>query len=214
MQLKDVMALRRNDMVDNQLEARGIKDERVLDAMRSIPREAFVDPAMAESAYDDRPLSIGFSQTISQPYIVALMTELLELKGNEKVLEIGTGSGYQTAVLSKLAAEVYSIEIVKPLYDRTSKLLAPYKNVTVANRDGYNGWKEHAPYDRIIVTAAPENVPEPLIEQLKAGGIMVIPSGPHGWSQSLIKIVKKPDGTISKDFICDVAFVPLTRKDI
>ena len=208
---KDIMYIRRKNMVENQLAARGIKDQKVLDAMLSVAREDFITPDMSESAYDDRPLSIGFSQTISQPYIVALMTELLCLKGKEKVLEIGTGSGYQTAILSKLAKKVYSIEIVAPLYERTSKLLAGYRNVICANRDGYNGWEEHASYDRIIVTAAPEDIPAPLMGQLKAGGIMVIPSGPHGWTQSLIKITKKSDGTIKKDYICDVAFVPLTR---
>jgi protein-L-isoaspartate(D-aspartate) O-methyltransferase len=209
---KDIMALRRKHMVEEQLAARGIKDVRELDAMLTVPREEFIDSAIAESAYDDRPLSIGFSQTISQPYIVALMTELLELKGKEKVLEIGTGSGYQTAILSKLSGKVYTIEIVAGLYERTSKLLAGYKNVITANRDGYNGWIEHAPYDRIIVTAAPEDIPGPLIEQLSVGGIMVIPAGPHGWNQSLVKITKNPNGTIKKDYICDVAFVPLTRK--
>jgi len=207
----DIMPERRRRMVDSQIVARGIKDAKVINAMLSVPREDFIDKDMSESAYDDRPLPIGFGQTISQPYIVALMTELLELNGNERVLEIGTGSGYQTAVLSKIANKVYSIEIVEPLYEKTAKILALYKNVVLSLRDGYNGWEEFAPYDRIIVTAAPEDIPQPLISQLKTKGIMVLPSGPSGWGQSLIKILKKADGTFSKEYVCDVAFVPLTR---
>ncbi|MBM3707890.1 MAG: protein-L-isoaspartate(D-aspartate) O-methyltransferase [Actinobacteria bacterium] len=201
----------RENMVQEQIISRGIKDIKVLEAMKKVPREEFVDEDMKDAAYDDRPLPIGFSQTISQPYIVALMTESLELSGDEKVLEIGTGSGYQTAVLAEITREIYSVEIVKPLYERAKKILSKYKNIKLSSRDGYFGWKEFAPFDRIIVTAAPENVPEPLVEQLKNGGIMVLPSGPSGWSQTLLKITKK-DGKIKTDRICDVAFVPLTRK--
>jgi protein-L-isoaspartate(D-aspartate) O-methyltransferase len=201
----------REKMVRDQIEARGIKDKKVLDLMLKVPREDFISRDMADFAYDDRPLSIGFGQTISQPYIVALMTELLALSGNEKVLEIGTGSGYQTAILSMAAKEVFSIEIVKPLYEITKNILAEYKNIKLALRDGYFGWAEFAPFDRIIVTAAPENIPEPLVLQLKEGGIMVIPLGPSGWGQSLLK-ARKEKGRLVTEKICDVSFVPLTRK--
>lgn len=208
---QDRLSSLRERMVKEQIISRGIRDTKVINAMLKVPRDEFVDEDMKDDAYDDRPLPIGFSQTISQPYIVALMTESLELAGDEKVLEIGTGSGYQTAILAEIAAEVYSIEIVKPLHERAKKILSKYKNIKLSSSDGYFGWNEFSPYDRIIVTAAPENVPEPLIEQLKEGGIMVLPSGPSGWSQTLLKIIKK-DGKIKTDRICDVAFVPLTRK--
>ncbi len=200
----------REKMVREQIEARGVRDKKVLDLMRAVPREAFISPDMAGFAYDDRPLPIGFGQTISQPYIVALMTELLGLSGNEKVLEIGTGSGYQTAILSMMAKEVFSIEIVRPLYEITKNTLAGYKNIKLALRDGYFGWEEFAPFDRIIITAAPENIPEPLILQLKEGGIMVIPLGPSGQGQSLLK-ASKEKGRLITEKICDVSFVPLTR---
>jgi protein-L-isoaspartate(D-aspartate) O-methyltransferase len=204
----------REKMVREQIEARGVRDKKVLDLMLAVPREDFISPDMAGFAYDDRPLPIGFGQTISQPYIVALMTELLELSGDEKVLEIGTGSGYQTAVISMIAKEVFSIEIVKPLYEIAKNTLAGYKNIRLALRDGYFGWAEAAPFDRIIVTAAPENIPEPLIMQLKEGGIMVIPQGPSGQSQTLLKAIKEKDRLVI-DKICDVSFVPLTRnKDL
>ena len=200
----------REKMVRDQIEARGVKDKKVLDAMLKVPREDFAGRDMADSAYEDRPLSIGFGQTISQPYIVALMTELLELSGDEKVLEIGTGSGYQAAVLSMIAKEVYSIEIVEPLYEITKKVLAKYKNIKLAYGDGYFGWKECAPFDRIIVTAAPENIPEPLVLQLKDSGIMISPQGLSRWSQSLIK-ARKEKGRLVTEKVCDVSFVPLTR---
>jgi protein-L-isoaspartate(D-aspartate) O-methyltransferase len=206
--------LLREKMVIEQIEARGVRDKKVLDSMLTIPRESFLSPDMANFAYDDRPLPIGFGQTISQPYIVALMTELLELSGDEKLLEIGTGSGYQSAILSMMVKKVFSIEIVKPLYEITKSILAGYKNISLALRDGYCGWAEFAPYDRIIVTAAPENIPEPLILQLKEGGIMVIPLGPSGHGQSLLKAIKKK-GRLVTEKICDVSFVPLTRnKDL
>ena len=201
---------RRQDMVKNQIVARGVGNKKVLDAMLKVPRDKFVPVTAVFSAYEDRPLSIGHGQTISQPYIVALMTECLDLRGSEKILEIGTGSGYQTAILAEIADEVYSIEIIRPLYERAKKLLSGYKNIKLSNRDGYNGWKKYAPYDRIILTAAPESIPQPLIEQLKDGGIMVLPSGPSGWSQDLLKINKDGD-RIKTQKICDVAFVPLTR---
>ena len=200
----------REEMVKHQIAARGVSDKKVLEAMLKVPRDKFVPTSAVFGAYEDRPLSIGHGQTISQPYIVALMTECLDLDGNEKILEIGTGSGYQTAILAEIAYEVYSVEIIRPLYERAKKALSGYKNVRLFNSDGYNGWKKYAPYDRIILTAAPEGIPEPLIEQLKDGGIMVLPSGPSGWSQSLLKI-KKGKGKIKTQKICDVAFVPLTR---
>ncbi len=200
----------RKKMVSEQIEARGVKDKKVLGAMLTIPREDFAGRDMADRAYDDKPLSIGFGQTISQPYIVALMTELLDLSGDERVLEIGTGSGYQAAVLSMIVKEVYSIEIVEPLYEITKKVLSKYKNIKLSYRDGYFGWAEFAPFDRIIVTAAPEIIPEPLVLQLKEGGIMVIPQGPIGWGQSLLK-ARKVNGRLVTEKICDVSFVPLTR---
>jgi protein-L-isoaspartate(D-aspartate) O-methyltransferase len=204
----------REKMVREQIEARGIRNKIVLDIMLTVPREDFISRDMADFAYDDRPLSIGFGQTISQPYIVALMTELLELSGDEKVLEIGTGSGYQTAILSMTAKEVFSIEIVRHLYEITKNTLAGYKNIRLALRDGYFGWEEFAPFDRIIVTAAPENIPGPLVLQLKEGGIMVMPLGPSGQGQSLLK-ARKEKGRLVTEKICDVSFVPLTRnKDL
>ncbi|MBM3699336.1 MAG: protein-L-isoaspartate(D-aspartate) O-methyltransferase [Actinobacteria bacterium] len=207
---KDNYLLARQNMVSGQIIARGIKDEKVISAMRKVRRQEYTDEEMRQFAYEDRPLPIGQGQTISQPYIVALMTELLCLKGDEKVLEIGTGSGYQTAIIAEIAAEVYSIEIIKPLYERAKKALSKYNNIHLKNDDGYNGWLQYSPYDRIIATAAPEKIPKPLTEQLKDGGIMVLPCGPSGFSQVLYKIVKKGKDSITER-VCDVAFVPFTR---
>lgn len=201
----------RSRMVSSQIISRGIKDERVIDAMQTIPRERFVPAEYMGCAYDDRPLPIGMGQTISQPYIVALMTESLELSQNMKVLEIGTGSGYQSAVLAEIAKEVYSVEINSELYNRTKKILASYLNIKLSNHDGSIGWEKYSPYDRIIVTAAPSDIPEAYYGQLKEGGIMVIPVGPSSWSQELYKIIKT-GGRIKRVKICDVAFVPLTGK--
>ena len=200
----------RKKMVAQQIMARGISDKKVLEAFGKVPRENFIDEESYPNAYDDRPLPIGYGQTISQPYIVALMTESLELEGDKTVLEIGTGSGYQTAILAEIVKQVYSIEIVIPLYERAKKILSGYKNISLAGMDGYFGWKERSPFYRIIVTAAPEEIPPPLIDQLKNDGIMVVPSGPAGWNQVLLKITKK-NGKLSTIKICDVAFVPLTR---
>jgi protein-L-isoaspartate(D-aspartate) O-methyltransferase len=202
----------RNTMVNEQLISRGITDKKVIEAMRKVPREDFVEENLREETYQDGPLPIGYGQTISQPYIVALMTESLELEGNEKVLEIGTGSGYQTAILAEIVKNVYTIEIVSSLYERVKKILYRYKNIKILLSDGYHGWKEYAPFDRIIVTAAADKIPYPLIDQLKDGGIMILPSGPPGWGQVLLKIVKQK-GKIKTERICDVAFVPLTRKN-
>lgn len=201
----------REMMVEYQLKGRDITDPKVLEVMSQIPRHQFVPEEYKDQAYEDHPLPIGEGQTISQPYIVALMTQNLELQGDEKVLEIGTGSGYQAAILSKLVEEVYTVEIIKSLgltaKDRLKRL--DYDNVVVQVADGYNGWPEHAPFDAIIVTAAPDHVPPPLLDQLKDGGIMVIPVGPPGSYQTLWKLTKKGDQIISKN-LGGVLFVPLT----
>jgi protein-L-isoaspartate(D-aspartate) O-methyltransferase len=201
----------RDLMVSSQIITRGIKDERVIAAMQTVPREIFVPAEYNSSAYEDRPLPIGMGQTISQPYIVALMTESLELSRDMKVLEIGTGSGYQSAVLAEIVKEVYSVEINEDLFNRTSKILTNYPNIKLSNHDGSIGWEKYSPYDRIIVTAAPSDIPEAYFSQLKEGGIMVIPVGPSSWSQELFKIIKTA-GRIKRVKKCEVAFVPLTGK--
>jgi len=206
----DDLAARRSRMVETQIVARGVRDPRVLAAMRSVPRHLFVDPSQQSQAYEDHPLPIPGNQTISQPYIVALMTELLELQPHERVLEIGTGSGYQSAVLAQLAKEVYTIEIVPELArsaaDRLKEL--HIENVTVREGDGYRGWPEKAPFDAIIVTAAPERIPQPLIDQLAPGGVMVIPVG--GFFQELKVFRKSADGRVTERDIIPVRFVPMT----
>ena len=199
----------RREMVETQIKARGIKDPKVLSAMLKVQRHLFVAERWRFLAYVDRPLPIGKGQTISQPYIVALMTELLALKGKERVLEIGTGSGYQAAVLAEIVSEVYSIEIIPDL-SRLSKQrleLMGYKNIKVICGDGYYGWPEHAPFDAIIVTCGASHVPPKLVEQLKVGGRMVIPVG-KGY-QKLMLVRKEKDGRIITKFVTDVIFVPL-----
>lgn len=203
---------RQNDryqMVAEQIESRGIKNVSVLRAMREVPRHLFVPQAYRRSAYEDRPLPIGHQQTISQPFIVAAMTELLNPQRTDKVLEIGTGSGYQAAVLSRLVKHVYSIEIVKPLADRARKDLKSigFENITVIFGDGYKGLPKHAPFDGIIVTAAPPEIPKPLLDQLKVGGKMVIPVGET--RQELKLLTKTKDG-IKTERIFGVRFVPMT----
>jgi protein-L-isoaspartate(D-aspartate) O-methyltransferase len=201
-------------MVREQIESRGVSDPGVLAAMRKVPRHEFVDERYAEAAYEDHPLPIGFGQTISQPYIVALMTELLHLTPEAKVLEIGTGCGYQTAVLAEIAAAVYSAEIIEVLAKESADRLRRlgYQNVHVRHADGYLGWPEQAPFDGIVVTAGADHVPPPLIEQLKRGGRMVIPVGePHG-EQMLLVVEKALNGRISTRNITSVLFVPLTRE--
>ncbi len=200
----------RENMIRDQIVSRGIKDKKVLDALRNVPRDNFVDEEYKSSSYEDRPLPIGSGQTISQPYIVALMTESLELTGNEKVLEIGTGSGYQAALLAEITKEVYTVEVNTSLYEKNKKLLKKYKNIIMSNHDGYLGWEKYAPYDRIIVTAAPDHIPRPFVDQLKDGGIMVIPVGPSSWNQVLYKVIKQYSN-IKKISLCGVAFVPLVR---
>ena len=201
----------RQDMVEEQIIRRGVRHARVLEAMRSVPRHEFVPMDQRGRAYDDMPLPIGFEQTISQPYIVALMTEELDPKPTEKVLEIGTGSGYQAAVLAKLVKEVYSIEIVEPLGRRAAEDLkrVGFTNVFTRVGDGYAGWPEKAPFDAIIVTCAPEKVPLALVEQLKDGGRMVIPVGGEG-SQTLYLMVKRAGAMEQRERI-PVRFVPMTR---
>ena len=196
-------------MVTEQIQRRGISDKLVLSAMRKVPRQEFVPDNMKSYAYEDSPLPIGENQTISQPYIVALMTELLGLKGGEKVLEIGTGSGYQAAVLAEIAKEVYTIEIIKYLADSADERLhrLGYKNVTVKYGDGYQGWKEHAPFDGIMVTAAPDHIPQPLVDQLKIGGRMVIPVGD---AFQELKLIVKKDKNVTEKNIVPVRFVPMT----
>ncbi len=201
----------REAMVKYQIEARGIKDRRVIEAMRKVPRHLFVPPEYRDAAYEDRPLPIGEGQTISQPYIVALMTEALELKGGERVLEIGTGSGYQAAILAELAGEVYTIEIVPSLAKRAEELLRDlgYDNVHVSQGDGSFGWPEAAPFDAIILTCAAPRVPERLLEQLKDKGRMVLPLGRDPFFQSLVLIAKDGD-EFEQRMITGVVFVPMT----
>jgi protein-L-isoaspartate(D-aspartate) O-methyltransferase len=199
-------------MVADQLIRRQIKSEAVLDAMRSVPRHLFIPENMIGHAYDDSPMPIGWGQTISQPYIVAYMTELLEPAFGLKVLEIGAGSGYQAAVLAHLGCDVYSIEYVEKLAVGASKILADlgYGNVKVRHGNGYNGWQEEAPFDAVIVTAAPEDIPESLIAQLAEGGMMIVPVGRVHSVQSLMRITKK-DGKLTGEDLLPVRFVPMVR---
>ena len=198
-------------MVEHQLKARGIKDERVLAAMAKVPREEFIAADARTDAYEDGPLPIGYDQTISQPYIVAFMTEQLRPKPSDRVLEIGSGSGYQAAILAELVADVYTIEIIEPLAktaEATLQRLA-YKNVHIKVGDGYKGWPEEAPFDAVIVTCAPEKVPQPLVDQLKDGGRMVIPVGER-FAQQLYLLEKK-NGQLKESATLPVRFVPMLR---
>jgi protein-L-isoaspartate(D-aspartate) O-methyltransferase len=199
----------RERMVEEQIEARGVADPRVLAALRAVPRHEFVPADQRAYAYEDRPLPIGEGQTISQPYIVAVMTELLQLSGDEKVLEIGTGSGYQAAVLGRVAREVYTIEIVPGLARRAESDLRRlgYANVHVRQGDGYRGWPEHAPFDAIIATAAPEHVPQPLVDQLAVGGRLVLPVGDV--FQDLVLVTRDAKG-VRQERLLGVRFVPMT----
>ena len=200
-------------MVSTQIEARGVQDPAVLEAMRRVPRHTFVPPTYLDQSYEDHPLPIGFGQTISQPYIVAWMTEQLKLLPGAKVLEIGTGSGYQAAVLAEMGMRVYSVEIIPQLADAAAAKLQAlgYSTVQVRVADGYWGWPEEAPYDAIIVTAAPDHVPQPLAKQLKPGGSMVIPVGPIGAVQTLWRFIADASGQLTAYNLGEVMFVPFTR---
>lgn len=206
----DSRASERERMVRVQIEARGIRHPKVLETMRSTLRHLFVPESIRGTAYDDCALPIGYGATISQPYIVALMTELLSPESGSRVLEIGTGSGYQAAVLSPLVKSVYTMEIVPELAASAGATLARlgYANVRVRQGDGYNGWPEQAPFDRIIVTAAPPEVPNVLIEQLAKGGRLVVPTG-TGWDQQLMLVEKAMDGSIRQKRVAPVMFVPM-----
>ena len=203
----------RTRMVRQQLKAPGrdIRDQRVLEAMRTVPRHEFVPGNVRAQAYQDTPLPIGHGQTISQPFIVAYMTELLDPDPGERVLEVGTGSGYQAAILSRLVGEVYTIEIVEPLGERAREALAAAgcANVHVRLGDGYRGWPEAAPFDSIIVTCAPDHVPQPLVDQLKEGGRLVIPVGDDRDVQKLV-VLRKTGGKVQRESVLPVRFVPMT----
>ena len=200
-------------MVDEQILGLGVRDSLTLQAMRSVPRHAFVPSSAVALAYEDYPLPIGFGQTISQPYIVAVMTQMINPGSCSKVLEVGTGSGYQAAVLAEIVDSVFTIEIVPELAASAKHRLDSlgYRNVSVRSGDGYLGWPEHAPFDAIIVTAAPDHIPQPLVDQLRNGGTMVIPVGPPGSVQALTKVTKV-GGIVKTEIALPVRFVPLTRE--
>jgi len=206
----------RNDLVDRYIVPHHpkIKDQRVLEAMKNVPRHRLIPSHLAAQAYDDNPLPIGHGQTISQPYIVAYMTDLLELEKGDKVLEIGTGSGYQAAVLAEITPHVYSIEIVEALADQAEKRLRDlgYGTIQVRKGDGYEGWPEEKPFDAIIVTAASGHVPPPLIRQLKVGGKLVIPVGGRFSVQRIVRVTKRKDGQLRTESLLPVRFVPLTGR--
>lgn len=207
----DEFTARRQEMVKKDIEARGIHDRNVLAAMLKVPRHLFVDKSQADKAYNDHPLPIGEGQTISQPYVVALMTEAVSLKGGERVLEIGTGSGYQAAILAEIVAEVFTIEIKKGLYESVRERLKGlgYKNIQVKHGDGYFGWEGHAPFDVIMVTASANHIPPPLLAQLKEGGRLIIPLGSTVFYQTLT-LVTKEKGKFPIKELGGVAFVPMT----
>ena len=206
-----VFTQQRDQMVVKTIRRRGVSDEDVLQAMETVPRHRFVPDSQRNAAYGDYPLPIGFGQTISQPYIVAWMTELLEIDRDSKVLEIGTGSAYQAAVLAEITDQVYTVEIIEELEKSAEERLRRlgYTQVKVRHADGYYGWEEYAPFDAIIVTAAPDHIPQPLIQQLKDGGRLVIPVGPPGGYQSLWQLSKQGNEVLSKN-LGGVRFVPLT----
>ena len=212
--VQDDYAIQRKNMVETQLKARDIYERATLAAMAKVPRERFVPEEYRSYSYTDGPLPIGEGQTISQPYIVAYMTQALGLKPHHKVLEVGTGSGYQAAILAEIVDSVYTIEIVRPLGLRSRALIKSlgYHNVQVKIGDGYHGWKEKGPFDAIMVTAGAETIPQPLVDQLKDGGRMIIPVGPHKGVRQLVRLDKK-NGNIRKKSLMAVRFVPFTRSD-
>ena len=206
--------IKRKTMVEDQIKRRGVEDKLVLKAIQKVEREKFVPEKYRDLAYTDGPLPIGHKQTISQPYIVAYMTEQLHLKKEHTVLEIGTGSGYQAAILGEIAKEVYTIEIIPELAASAGSLLKKlnYKNIDVRTGDGYKGWPEKAPFDRIIVTAAPEEIPEELVDQLANNGRMILPVGENELSQYLWVIKKNKKGVVTKEQILPVRFVPMVKE--
>ena len=206
--------LLRHAMIENQIIDRGVSDERVIKAMNDVPRHLFVKESLRDLAYADGPLPIGHNQTISQPYIVAYMTEILQPDTHHIVLEVGTGSGYQAAILSKLVNHVYSIEIIPELGKEAANRLDKlgYDNVTVKIGDGYNGWEEHSPFDRIIVTAAPEQIPKKLVDQLKSGGLMVLPVGKTSFGQDMRVVKKDKTGQVTIQETIPVRFVPMIHE--
>ncbi len=210
---EDTYDIKRKQMMERDIKGRGIKDKNVLDVMGKIPRHLFVDESLRDRAYGDYPLPIGEGQTISQPYVVALMTESLKLKSADRVLEIGTGSGYQAAVLAGMVKEVYTIEIKKGLADKAERRLKQlgYRNVRVRYGDGYFGWAEYAPFDAVIVTASANHIPPPLIKQLKEGGRLVIPLGSTVYYQ-VLTLATKDKGEVYLEQMDPVAFVPMTGK--
>lgn len=213
---EDPTLIARENMVQTGIIAAGIQSEPVIEALRTVPRHLFVPEQVRDQAYENHPLPIGYGQTISQPYIVALMTEAAEVSGDNVVLEIGTGSGYQAAVLAEIVDQVYSVEIIGDLALRAESNLqnAGYENVDILNDDGYFGWEEHAPYDAIIVTAAPDHVPQPLLLQLKIGGNMIIPVGPVGGVQTLWRIKRVSETDLQTANLGSVSFVPFIRQGI
>ncbi len=208
---QEEFAQQREQMVETQLKSRDVQSERVLEAMKKVPRHLFMPESVRQYAYIDSPVPIGQEQTISQPYIVGLMTQTVDPKPGDRALEVGTGSGYQAAVLGELVQEVYTIEIILDLAERASKTLSElgYDNVEVRQGDGYQGWPEKAPFDIILVTAAPEIIPQPLIDQLAEGGRLVVPVGPQGEIQTLT-LVTKEKGEVQRTHLTGVRFVPMT----
>lgn len=206
--------IERMRMVNNQIKSRGVRDAETLRAMKIVPRHLFVPEEFRKHAYADGPLPIGYEQTISQPYIVAYMTEKLKLESDDRVLEIGTGSGYQAAILSEIVAEVFTIEIVRPLAKAAKVRLQElgYNNVKVFAGDGYNGLKNYSPFDAIMVTAGADHIPQPLVKQLANGGKMIIPVGSHSYTQYLV-LVEKDDGKVKTKKLLPVRFVPFTRDE-
>jgi len=210
--IDDPFLKKRIEMVEKQIIARGVKNEKVIEAMKKVPRHLFVPEEYRHLAYTDGPLPIGYDQTISQPYIVAYMTEVLDLKENEKVLEIGTGSGYQAAILAEICKEVYTIEIIEDLANSAKKTLKElgYNNIYIKIGDGYKGWPEKAPFDAIIVTCSPTNIPKPLIEQLAENGRMIIPVGE--WYNQQLVLLRKKNGKMIKENLIPVRFVPMVNE--